>query len=1135
MKITSFFSFKGGVGRTALMINLGAYYAKKGYTVLLIDMDLFAPGITYSPWKGNYLFPEGQGLGISDLLAAFAKRKPGTKEVPFLPPHLLIREMNLPRQKLLRKEGRLLLIDAGSSLCEVHTWEGIGNVCGDYANGASMPTIRSLKPGQNEGPDSLAYRSLAQYIREDLSKAEIPPIDKNGELQKIDYVLIDCRTGFPELLDLNLGYLADNMVIVSGLNDQHLSGLRETFKALDQRLGVGTLPGLVTVVFSPVPAGEDKSVFDGLKKAHDVIKDSLRPTRYGTLEAPPATKVIHYTPILALSEDILVFDQPNSLYSMEVVAISQELDIGGFNIVQFDLVQQDILVKKPQDTFTLLDDIKKSEPSIYTKGYSRFLESNPLAQLPQWYWPLPDPDKRLEVLESFMPNNENIPGDREIMLNKLCGSIAFPEKEKIKIAHNYNKFTIEQINELSAILDNENHRAIAIWNNRPEARNELLTAFFKEQQEWGYLIGTSDEEVNKIFLEYPFKGKGVFSDWEKHPLYWLLLGEVYFAVYRQDVRLWESIDRAFHAAGEKGKIDVSLKILNIFTIEAVKKELREKIEARAADESKNEPRVMFGIAGSCIKEDNDRRDKGIEILNHLVDHIEAKEVTDARFCQLVGALILEHVNELVPRCEAVLRRAIELDSKYAYSWYSLGNLLKDYLKLYEEAEKAYKKAIELDPNFAAVWNALGNLFMENLGRFKEAEKAYKRAIEMDPQNAFPWNGLGNLLMTHLGRFEEAERAYEKAIKLDPKYAYPWNGLGNLLMNHLERYKEAENAYKRAIELDPKSAFPWNNLGHLLMRKLGRYKEAEEAFGKAIELDPKLIESRTGLIGLLTKHPGRYEEAEKICKKAIEVNPNNAALWNDLGNLLTQFLGRYKEAEEAFRKAIELDPKLAEPWNGLGGLLTKHLGRYKEAEKALKKAIELNPKNALLWHNLGNLLSNYVKHHDEAEKAFKIATELDPGLAATWSGLATLYQRLGKFQKAREAFNKAIEINSEDIKTLHNDAELALVENDLERAQRRLKKGYQLLKTNEAKRNHAVLELALALAKSNIKELPAILENLSDINASIKIPSTWNYTDMEPFINRLLPAAQNLFKAWIGAVKHQPHQDLETVYNNYQKS
>jgi MinD-like ATPase involved in chromosome partitioning or flagellar assembly len=43
-KIVTFYSYKGGVGRTMAMANAGAFLAAAGKKVLLVDWDLEAPG-----------------------------------------------------------------------------------------------------------------------------------------------------------------------------------------------------------------------------------------------------------------------------------------------------------------------------------------------------------------------------------------------------------------------------------------------------------------------------------------------------------------------------------------------------------------------------------------------------------------------------------------------------------------------------------------------------------------------------------------------------------------------------------------------------------------------------------------------------------------------------------------------------------------------------------------------------------------------------------------------------------------------------------------------------------------------------------------------------------------------------------
>ncbi len=59
-KVYTFYSYKGGVGRTMAMANVGALLSIWGKKVLMIDWDLEAPGLE------NY-FKEGQETFINDI------------------------------------------------------------------------------------------------------------------------------------------------------------------------------------------------------------------------------------------------------------------------------------------------------------------------------------------------------------------------------------------------------------------------------------------------------------------------------------------------------------------------------------------------------------------------------------------------------------------------------------------------------------------------------------------------------------------------------------------------------------------------------------------------------------------------------------------------------------------------------------------------------------------------------------------------------------------------------------------------------------------------------------------------------------------------------------------------------------
>jgi cellulose biosynthesis protein BcsQ len=61
VKVIAFHSYKGGTGKTTLAVNLSANLASKGYNVLLVDMDVYAPSlyvyfnIQPKKWINDYL------------------------------------------------------------------------------------------------------------------------------------------------------------------------------------------------------------------------------------------------------------------------------------------------------------------------------------------------------------------------------------------------------------------------------------------------------------------------------------------------------------------------------------------------------------------------------------------------------------------------------------------------------------------------------------------------------------------------------------------------------------------------------------------------------------------------------------------------------------------------------------------------------------------------------------------------------------------------------------------------------------------------------------------------------------------------------------------------------------------------
>ena len=67
MYVTTFYSYKGGVGRTMALINVAILLAEAGKRVLIVDFDLEAPGI---PSFGQFRCA-GSRAGVVDYVCSY--------------------------------------------------------------------------------------------------------------------------------------------------------------------------------------------------------------------------------------------------------------------------------------------------------------------------------------------------------------------------------------------------------------------------------------------------------------------------------------------------------------------------------------------------------------------------------------------------------------------------------------------------------------------------------------------------------------------------------------------------------------------------------------------------------------------------------------------------------------------------------------------------------------------------------------------------------------------------------------------------------------------------------------------------------------------------------------------------------
>jgi MinD-like ATPase involved in chromosome partitioning or flagellar assembly len=192
MKTVTFFSYKGGNGRTLAATNFAVYLAKLGLKVVIMDFDLDAPGVDSK--FSDFALPKGQ-LGLIDYILRFQRDGSGPGPVEEICCSVPIRS---PRQAYT-----LDLIPAGNYLA------------GDYPaklNELNWATVFSANR------DGVAF---FQVFLERIKKQLSP-----------DVLVIDSRTGFSEIGGLCTQQLADETVILSSLAKESVKMTRHLAKMI---------------------------------------------------------------------------------------------------------------------------------------------------------------------------------------------------------------------------------------------------------------------------------------------------------------------------------------------------------------------------------------------------------------------------------------------------------------------------------------------------------------------------------------------------------------------------------------------------------------------------------------------------------------------------------------------------------------------------------------------------------------------------------------------------------------------------------------------------------------------------------------------------------------------------------------
>jgi MinD-like ATPase involved in chromosome partitioning or flagellar assembly len=222
-RTVTFYSFKGGVGRTTALTHVAWILAMRGRKVVAVDLDLEAPGLS----TAFNLQPQPK-YGIVDY---FYERSYLPEEVE---PSILITHI-FGEVRIPNATGRLFVVPAGCLSL-------------DYISKVDDIKANTIIDG-NENLWSVFKREIYEQL-------------------KPDVILIDSRTGINQWGALSLIQAADEAIIFLFPNEQNKQGIELVLCSLNTRKNLS-----INFVFSPVP---DVTKIDKVNEFYKSFLDEIK-------------------------------------------------------------------------------------------------------------------------------------------------------------------------------------------------------------------------------------------------------------------------------------------------------------------------------------------------------------------------------------------------------------------------------------------------------------------------------------------------------------------------------------------------------------------------------------------------------------------------------------------------------------------------------------------------------------------------------------------------------------------------------------------------------------------------------------------------------------------------------------------
>lgn len=265
MFVTTFYSYKGGVGRTMALANVAAVLSEMGKRVLVVDFDLEAPGIpSYDPFEGARGRP-----GVVD----YVNRYLATNEAPDVEDFVTRCRIDDSRDVWVMPAG--------------------DNTCPQYAQAYASIDWAQL------------YDQRDGYLMMEDMRNQWAQFEGQG----FDHVLIDSRTGHTDTSGICTRQLPDLVVILFAPTRQNLVGLQPVVELIRGEPGRGGRE--IRILFCPSNVPDLFDEDDVLGRAMTSAEETLGYGDPASLDPEPVT-INHWANMALLDLPVITLSREKS-------------------------------------------------------------------------------------------------------------------------------------------------------------------------------------------------------------------------------------------------------------------------------------------------------------------------------------------------------------------------------------------------------------------------------------------------------------------------------------------------------------------------------------------------------------------------------------------------------------------------------------------------------------------------------------------------------------------------------------------------------------------------------------------------------------------------------------------------------